>query len=162
MKRNKVILVIVGIVLASQLYRPARTNPTVQPQNELSSHTQMPAEVSQILNRSCSDCHSNKTTWPWYSKVAPVSWVVADDVVEGRRHMNLSEWGSYPLKRQLKKIEDICDEVKDGGMPLKSYTWIHKGTALSQPERDTVCKWSQAEHSRLAATQSQAAATDGK
>jgi heme-binding protein len=152
MKSGRLIVLIIVIILGIQLYHPAKTNPTSNASASLLSRAQMPADVHAALQRACADCHSNATVWPWYAKVAPISWVVIDDVNEGRRHFNMSEWGNTSAEHQAKKLDDICDEVKDGGMPLKSYTWIHRGTELSPAERASVCAWTQAERQRVAAT----------
>ena len=149
MRPGRIILIVFVVLVAIQLYRPAKTNPAVDPTKTLHANTQMPPDVAQAMEHSCTDCHTNQTVWPKYSYVAPVSWLVTDDVNEGRRHVNFSEWGTYSAQRQQAKLEDICNEVKDGGMPLKQYTWMHKGTALSQPQRDAICAWTKAEQQRV-------------
>jgi hypothetical protein len=151
MKVSRIALIVVVMAAAIQLYRPAKTNPVVDPTKTLQAHTRMPPDVAQAIDRSCTDCHTNKTVWPKYSHIAPVSWLVTDDVNEGRRHMNFSEWGTYSAERRQRELGQICDEIKDGGMPLKQYTWMHKGTALDQPQRDAICAWTQAEQQRITA-----------
>jgi Haem-binding domain len=149
-RRNKVLLALVGIVLGIQLIRPAKTNPSIDPQRELAAHAQMPPQVADALQRGCNDCHSYRTTWPWYSNVAPFSWVITDDVNQGRRHVNFSDWAQYDPKRADRKLDQICEEVKDGGMPLTSYKWVHPGARLTGHERAEICRWVGAERQRLA------------
>src|SRR2546430_1132535 len=108
------VIVLVVAFIAVQFRRPARTNPPVDESQTIFARTQMTPQVATIFNRSCVDCHSNKTVWPWYSHVAPVSWLLADDVDTGRRMMNLSEWARLDQDRQGKKLRQICDEVSDG------------------------------------------------
>ena len=151
MRQGRLALLIVAIVLLIQLYRPAKTNPPADPSKSLFAIPQMPHDVAQSLEHSCSDCHTDNTTWPKYSYVAPISWLVVDDVNEGRRHLNFDEWGLYSVQKQQAKLNDICDEVRDGGMPLRQYTWLHHGTALDQRQRDAVCTWARAEQQRIAA-----------
>ena len=151
MRKGRLAVLIVAIVLLIQLYRPAKTNPPSDPTKSLFATPQMPNEVAQNLERSCADCHTNGTAWPKYSYVAPVSWLVVDDVNEGRRHVNFSDWGMYSPERQQEKLTDICNEVKDGGMPLRQYTWMHKGTALDQQQRDAICAWTKTEQQRITA-----------
>ena len=151
MRAKKAIFIILAILAAIQLYRPAKTNPPADATKTLQANTQMPADVAQTLDRSCSDCHTYRTVWPKYSYVAPVSWMITDDVNEGRRHVNFSDWVSYSIDRQQSKLSDICDEVQGGGMPLRQYTWMHQGTALNQPQRDAVCAWTKAEQQRITA-----------
>jgi hypothetical protein len=144
------ILLIVAIVLVGiQLYRPARTNPPEDPAHTLKAAAQLPPEVGQILDHSCGDCHTYKTVWPWYSQVAPLSWFVISDVKGGRNHLNLSDWSTYPVEKQQRRLGDICDEVNLGDMPLKQYTWMHAGTTLTDAQKQAVCAWTKAEQQRI-------------
>jgi len=147
--RLRIILIVVAVLLLIQLYRPAKTNPPVDNTKTIAANTQIPPDVAHILDHSCADCHTNNTTWPKYSYVAPVSWLIVDDVNEGRRHVNFSEWASYSPQKQQGKLSDICDEVKDGGMPLRQYAWMHSGVALDPQQRDAVCAWTRAEQVRV-------------
>jgi hypothetical protein len=151
MRAAKIVGSLLVVLLAIQLYRPAKTNPQEDPTKTFSAHTSMTPEVAHIFNTSCRDCHTYNTVWPKYSYVAPVSWLVTDDVNEGRRHLNLSDWSSYAVTRQQAKLESICDEISDGGMPLRQYTWLHPGTTLNQQQRQTICAWTEAEQQRIAA-----------
>ncbi len=144
-------LVAIVVLLGLQFVRPARTNPAVDPSQTIQACLQVTPQVAAILDRSCQDCHGNSTRWPWYSNVAPVSWTVVDHVNEGRRNLNLSEWGNYDKRRAQKKLEQMCDEVKDGAMPIESYTWIHRSAKLSPEDVKTICSWTEAEQTRLAA-----------
>jgi Haem-binding domain len=149
MKLSRIVLIVIVIVVAIQLYRPGRNNPAENPAHNLKAVAQVPPEVDQILARSCNDCHSYNTTWPWYSRVAPVSWLVTSDVNDGRRHLNLSEWTALNPERQQRKLTQICTEVDEGEMPLKQYTWIHKETPLNRQQRDLVCNWTKEEQKRI-------------
>lgn len=151
MKLSRLLLIIALILLGIQLYRPARTNPPENPLHNVRSAVQVPPNVDQILTRSCNDCHSYNTTWPWYSKVAPASWLVISDVDDGRRHLNFSEWATYNPERQQRKLSQICSEVDEGGMPLRQYTWIHKDSPLSREQRDAICNWTKEEQARITA-----------
>ncbi|HMG74331.1 MAG TPA: heme-binding domain-containing protein, partial [Pyrinomonadaceae bacterium] len=112
---------LICLFILIQLKRPARTNPAVDESQTIEARAQMPPQAKDILDRSCRDCHSNKTEWPWYTNVAPVSWWITDHVNEGRQNLNLSEWGKLDKDRQDRKLRQICDEVEGGGMPLSSY-----------------------------------------
>jgi hypothetical protein len=144
-------LVIVLLFVVAQFKRPARTNPTVDESQTIFARTQMTPEVAAIVSRSCADCHSNKTVWPWYTNVAPVSWFIVNHVNEGRGNMNLSEWARLDPDRQDKKLRQICDEVSDGGMPLSTYTPLHPGSKLSPADVKALCDWTEAERARLSA-----------
>ncbi len=99
--------------------------------------------MSDIINRSCADCHSNRTVWPWYSSVAPVSWLVVHDVNEGRGELNFSEWGTYTARRRDRKLTEICNEVREGDMPGAAYALMHPQAKLSPADVNTLCEWTQ-------------------
>jgi hypothetical protein len=146
-----VAMVLALAAVGIQFVRPARTNPPLEPAQTLEAHTQMTPEVSKIFERSCNDCHSNRTTWPWYTNVAPVSWWTIDHVTHGRSHLNYSEWGKLERPDQEKSLQEICDEVLDGKMPLPSYLPMHSQARLSEQDKKVLCDWTEAERHRLAA-----------
>lgn len=142
----------IGLVIlmgAIQFIRPARSNPASDAAEDLAAHVQVNPHVAGLLQRSCADCHSNKTRWPWYSNVAPVSWFVIDHVNHGRSHLNFSEWGKLSHSEADEMLRDICKEVQSGAMPLTSYTRIHRKAAVSAEERRVICEWTNRERERL-------------
>ncbi len=143
-------VVLIVIFLGIQFIRPARTNPPVDESQTIFARTQMTPQVAAILERSCRDCHSNKTVWPWYTNVAPISWWLSNHVNEGRQNLNLSEWGKLPPDRHDRKLRQICDEVSDGMMPLSSYVPMHPQAKLSAEDKKILCDWTEAERARLA------------
>lgn len=145
-----VIIALVILFVGIQLKRPARTNPASDESQSIEAHTQITPQVKDILDRSCRDCHSNRTEWPWYTNVAPVSWWITDHVAQGRKDLNLSEWGKLDRDRQDKKLRQICDEVEDGAMPLSSYLPMHPKAKLSEQDKKMLCDWITAERERLA------------
>ena len=138
------------LFIFAQFFGPAKTNPPLDQALTLQSNAYLSPQVASILDRSCNDCHSNSTRWPWYSHVAPVSWFVIDHVNEGRRDMNFSEWGRYDERRRAGKLKQICQEVKNDAMPLGSYTPLHRGSKLTPEDVKTLCDWANAERSRIA------------
>ncbi len=138
---RRVVLGLVVLGVAIQLYRPARTNPAADPANTLTATTAVPADVAAVLKRSCYDCHSNETRWPWYSNVAPLSWGVIGHVTEARSHYNFSEWGTYTPAKRATLLENMCGEVREGGMPLLSYLLLHPDARLSDADRKAICDW---------------------
>jgi hypothetical protein len=143
-------VVVVVVLIGLQFVRPARTNPQVDPSQTIHARLQVTPQVAAILDRSCQDCHSNTSRWPWYSNVAPVSWFVIDHVNHGRSHLNISEWGSLDSRQAVKKLEEMCEEVEDGEMPLESYTYIHWSAKISPEDTKTLCEWTAAERARIA------------
>lgn len=123
-----------------QFVRPDRTNPAGHAAASLTART--PSQVTAILDRSCRDCHSNETRWPWYTNVSPMSWLVANHVHQGRGHFNYSEWATYPADEQDKFLGAMCDLIRRGRMPLPSYLLLHRDAALSPADVTTLCTWS--------------------
>ena len=131
--------IIAGIVVI-QFVGPARSNPIAPESQSVGVQLQVPPEASSILERSCTDCHSNNTRWPWYSRVAPVSWFVIDHVNHGRSHLNFSEWGRYTQRERDDLLHSICKEVKYGTMPLQSYLRIHTDAKLNAGDVKILCE----------------------
>ena len=116
---GKAVIGLVVLFVVMQAVIPARTNPSSDPAMSLGAAKPANAALA-VMERSCRDCHSNDTTWPWYSSVAPVSWLVARDVRGGRRHLNMSEFRTYPAEKQQKRLKDACEQVRTGEMPSGS------------------------------------------
>ena len=145
-----VVLLAAGFVII-QFFRMPKTNPAIDPNQTIESHLQVSPQAAAIMDRSCNDCHSNKTRWPWYASVAPVSWFVIGHVDDGRRDMNFSNWGSYDKDKQSRRLRDMCELVQDGEMPLSTYTPLHPGSKLSAEDKKTLCDWANAERARISA-----------
>ncbi len=134
----------VTIVGGIQFIRPDRENPPEDLPVTLTESFPVPGNVKAILERSCMDCHSHRTRWPWYSSVAPASWLVAEDVREGRQHLNFSEWGSYRRARMITALNIMVSVLDNGEMPPSQYLILHPDAALSDADIDTLCAWAEA------------------
>jgi hypothetical protein len=146
----KIVIIVLAVAfVAIQFYRPDQTLPPENPTETLEASTKVPDDVEMILTRSCADCHSNRTSYPWYSNVSPFSWFLANHITEGRRELNLSVWNTYETKKKTRKLGDICDQVEKGEMPLPSYLWIHWDAKLKPGEAKILCEWTDAEANRL-------------
>jgi heme-binding protein len=132
---------VLGLLAVSQLVRPARTNPPIDPQKTLAATAHPPASVVATLDRACGDCHTNHTRWPWYANVAPISWWIIDHVNEGRRRVSFSNWGDYDTPRRLKELDEICRRVERHNMPLESYLLMHHDAELSDQDPQAICDW---------------------
>ncbi|KUO60005.1 hypothetical protein APF79_09540 [bacterium BRH_c32] len=130
-----IFLVLVLAIIGIQFIEVERTNPPV------TDEIKAPADIMEILKKSCYDCHSNETVWPWYSKVAPVSWLVADDVEKGRKHLNFSTFESLDTSVKFKKKDEILEEVQNGEMPLDIYTLMHPTSSLEILQKAKIEKW---------------------
>ena len=112
------------------------------------AHVAVPPPVGATLERACGDCHSHGTRWPWYSRVAPASWLVVEHVDHGRRHLNFSDWQGGGGERARDPLGAICREVSDGRMPLPSYLLLHPQAQLSPGDVEALCSWARASAAR--------------
>lgn len=129
------LLVIILILLAIRLASPSHDNPPV------TAAIDAPAEVVAVFERSCYDCHSNLTEWPWYSHLPPASWVVGNHVVRGREHLNFSTWGTLGEGNRKHLAMEIVEEIESGEMPLSGYIRLHSDAALSPDDVDVLHGW---------------------
>jgi len=129
---------VVWVLVVAQLIRPDRTNPTTDISHTIQAHAGVKREFVAILDRSCGDCHSNATVWPWYTHVAPFSWLMTYAVSEGRKAVNFSEWARYSPQQQRKVLADSCQDVTSGKMP-GLYSVLQPETKLSPRDIDTIC-----------------------
>jgi hypothetical protein len=158
-KLGKALLVLAVLALVgAQLVRPDRTNPPEDPARTLEAALAPPPEVSAILARACADCHSSRTRWPWYTNVAPLSWWIADHIKDGRVEVSFSEWATYSPRKQAHKLEEMCEQVQQGGMPLGSYTLVHRDAKLSPADVKLLCEWTGRMRAKLSGAPSAAPA----
>ena len=138
MKRPKtlIVILILAVIAAIQFWPVERTNPPV------TSDVEAPPETRAVLRTACYDCHSNETRWPWYSRVAPVSWLVAGDVAEGREHLNLSEWPPDAGER-AEAARRMWKNVERGEMPIFIYRMMHGEARLSENQKELIRKWAE-------------------
>lgn len=125
--------------VAIQFIPVKRTNPPEQ------FEVEAPRQVKAILERACYDCHSNRTRWPWYSRVAPVSWLVARDVHRGRREVNFSDWPTFDFEAQDHMMSGIAKQVDRGNMPLPMYVLMHPDARISLEDRRMLLQWARSE-----------------
>jgi len=143
------VIVIVAGVVVIQFFQIDRTNPPIFESETLEAAVSVPADISQIIGRSCNDCHSHKTIYPLYSHLQPSGWFLRDHVDDGRRHLNLSLFNTYDARKKVKKLEEICEQVESKEMPLPSYLWLHGDAVLSQSDAKALCDWANGEIAKL-------------
>jgi hypothetical protein len=140
------VAIVAGFALL-QLTNPPLTNPAVV--GDLMAANPPPSPIAAMLHAACYDCHSSETRWPWYSHIAPISWLIVSDVRDGREHLNLSDWPNDNPVRAAKRLENMSDEIGSGEMPLKKYTKIHADARLTESQRKELTDWLDAEATRL-------------
>jgi hypothetical protein len=131
-------VVFVVVFAAAQLVRPERANPATDVSRTIQAHAGTTSGLVAILDRACRDCHSNATVWPWYTQIAPASWLMAYGVTEGRKAVNFSEWAAYPPEVQRTLLSVSCQDVSDGKMP-GPYTLLHPEMRVSVQDIETIC-----------------------
>ncbi|MBK5279776.1 MAG: heme-binding domain-containing protein [Bacteroidia bacterium] len=140
--KKKIILVVSGLLILIQFVRPDR-NVTNDRTNDISNTYPVSAPLKSILESACNDCHSNKTNYPWYTEVQPIGWWLNYHVTDGKKHLNFSTFNKMPIAVQNHKFEEVIEMVKEGEMPLPSYTWLglHEGANLTDAERKIIIDW---------------------
>ena len=142
MKRvKKILLGALAMFILIQFIQPARNKSKEILSTDVTKTTNVPENVQGILKTACYDCHSNNTNYPWYSKVQPFGWLLARHIKHGKTELNFSEFGSYSQRRQISKLNGIANSLKDGTMPLSSYTMIHKDARLSEEDENLLIEW---------------------
>ena len=137
---KKILIGLLVVFIVAQAFRPSKnlSNDTTK---DISKSYAVPDSVKTILAKACNDCHSNNTRYPWYAEIQPTAWWLGDHIKEGKSKINFNEFSSYRIAKQYKRLEDCMDEVKEGGMPLPSYTWIHKNAVLTDAEKHALLNW---------------------
>jgi hypothetical protein len=143
MKKTRLIILIVILValVTIQFFQPEKNVAKAASTDDIFSQIETDQLVKKDIVDACYDCHSNHTRYPFYSKFAPISWMMNKHIVEGKKQLNFSEWGKYDKRTQLKLIDEICEVVITGEMPLKSYTFMHSSAILNEKEVEGICSW---------------------
>jgi hypothetical protein len=139
---KKILIGLLVVLVALQAFRPEK-NLSGDASKDISTLYPVPQDVQAILDRSCADCHTNKTNYPWYAEIQPVAWWLNDHVVDGKKHFNLNNFGNLRLAIQNHKLEECIEQVKEGEMPLESYTLIHTDAKLSENDKALITNWAQ-------------------
>jgi hypothetical protein len=138
---KKIGIVIVLLFLVAQFFGPEKNEGDLTSIKTFIEETNPPADVKNILETTCYDCHSSKTNYPWYNNITPVNFWLADHVKDGKKHLNFSDWATYSLKKKEHKMDELYEEVEEKKMPLDSYTWTHGDANLTQDQIDAVVAW---------------------
>ena len=138
---KKILLVLLAALLILQLFHPKKNKSEGPQPNYIGNVYDVPDDVKAILSKACNDCHSNNTVYPWYSKVQPVDWWMNRHIVDGKKHLNFDEYSNKTAFSQFHKMEETIEMIKEGEMPLNSYTWIHKDAKLTAEEKAKVIDW---------------------
>lgn len=130
-------------LLVIQFFRPEKNISKGDQPNAIGKLYPVPDDVNIIMKKACNDCHTNNTVYPWYSKIQPVAWWLADHVNEGKKELNFDEYTTRRPRFQYRRMEQTIDLVKKEEMPLPSYTWTHKDAILTPEEKAKLTEWAQ-------------------
>ncbi|NOY53949.1 MAG: heme-binding domain-containing protein [Deltaproteobacteria bacterium] len=136
MRKKKFIHGFLVLFVLIQLIPLKRSNPPIE------TEVAFPRPLAGIFHRACYNCHSNETVWPWYSYLAPISWIIAQDVSEARQKMNFTAWNRLDRQKIVKRIRDIGEAVNNGDMPPWYYRIIHPEARLTKKEKQRIRNWS--------------------
>jgi hypothetical protein len=144
------LLAIFVLIIVAQFFRSEKNLGVTGGPNDLTVKYAVPGPVKDLLQRACYDCHSNRTRYPWYSEIQPVGWWLAQHVSEAKNNLNFSEFGAYPAKRMVTRLEQISEDVSEKAMPLPSYTWAHPDARLTAEEIKLLTDWAESLHDEIA------------
>jgi hypothetical protein len=145
MRKSWLIIIgsIAGLLIIIQFFQPEKNNNIEDPKKDIVFSLDIPKNVKKNLVNACYDCHSDRTVYPRYSRVAPISWMINKHIRDGKKHLNFSTWSDYDKRKQLKLLTEICDEITLGDMPLKGYVFMHSKAVLNEKDIADICAWTE-------------------
>ncbi|KJD33276.1 cytochrome C [Tamlana sedimentorum] len=138
---KKIFYLIVIALIVAQFFQPEKNEGSLASVEPFYNETKPSEEVKTILKTACFDCHSDTTNYPWYSKITPVNYWLAEHIEDGKKHLNFSNWVGNSVKRKDHKMDELIEEIEEHKMPLESYTLIHKDAKLSESQIEAVTTW---------------------
>jgi len=136
-------------LIVIQFFHPERNLGVRGGPNDIAAHYAVPQDVQAVLVNACYNCHSNHTDYPWYADIQPIGWWLNHHVREAKGALNFSEFGTYRAKRAARKFDAIIDQVEQGDMPLRSYTWTHAEARLTGAQKALITGWAQTLHNKI-------------
>lgn len=137
----RILIIFIAFLILIQFFPPEKSVPATDPSADFVVVTNPRRKVTAMLHSSCFDCHSYKTSYPWYSDIAPVSWFLQSHIREGRENLNFSVYGTYPREKRYQLLSEMKEVIEKKEMPLRSYTLMHKNARLNDGMRETLIKW---------------------
>ncbi len=142
---KRILLITTGFIILAfiviQFFQPEKNLSEPTTDDFFMQITDMPDSIKINIENACYDCHSNKTKYPFYAKIAPLSWYINKHVVEGKEELNFSEWGTFSKREKISALVDICEVLDKGSMPLKEYIKLHREASLSEKQVTDICNW---------------------
>lgn len=141
---KKILILLLVALVVIQFLHPKRNKASGDQPNYIGNVYTVPEDVKSILAKSCNDCHSNNTRYPWYANVQPVDWWLTNHINDGKKELNFDLYTAKSLRYQYRKMEELVEQVKEGKMPLNSYLWMHKDAKLTDEEKNKLINWADA------------------
>jgi len=142
MKFLKKIVPFLLVVFVGIQFIPTKRNQSTEVlESDFSKTFTVPANIQNMFEKSCYDCHSNNTNYPWYNKIQPISWLLENHIKEGKKEFNFSEFGAYSKRKQKNKLKSLASQIRDNEMPMQSYTLIHSDAKLSDSDKEQIIVW---------------------
>lgn len=138
---KKILLILLVLFVIAQFFGPEKNQGDLASVQPFLDETNPPETVKAILNESCYDCHSDVTRYPWYNKITPVNYWLAEHVNDGKKHFNFSNWVGNSTKRKDNKMEELIEMVEEKEMPLESYIVVHQEAKLSDDQIKAIVDW---------------------
>lgn len=139
--KHKILIGLLVLIILIQFIRPERNIENNPSRYDIFHKSGQPTEVVAMVQSACYDCHSNRTAYPWYGSVAPVSWLLANHVKEGKSHLNFSDWKLLESEKQRHALDEIIEVLEKQEMPPKPYQWLHSEADLDQAQMLLIIKW---------------------
>ncbi|WP_350285488.1 heme-binding domain-containing protein [uncultured Croceitalea sp.] len=153
---KKILVALLVVFIGMQFFGPDRNvTDATDYVAAFEADTQPSAEVKVLLQNTCYDCHSNNTEYPWYSNISPVSYWIDEHIEHGKEELNFSDWANYSDKKKDHKLEELVEEVEEGEMPLKEYTWIHSEAHFTNEQKELLINWAKEARTRYQVVQTQ-------
>jgi hypothetical protein len=149
---KRILIALFGVFVAAQFIRPEKNQSEHPSPTDISRSFAIPQEVQADLHNACYNCHSNTTRYPWYAEIQPLGWWLNTHIQQGKKELNLSEFGGYRLRRQYIKLQQMGEMVEEGEMPLPSYTMVHEEARLSEEQRHRLVAWTNAARDSMKVT----------
>lgn len=140
---KKILLFLLFALVVIQFIHPEKNKAEGSQANHIGNVFPVPEKVKGILAKACNDCHSSNTSYPWYTHIQPVHWWMNNHIQEGKKELNFDDYKGRSLRYQYHKMEEVVEQVKEGEMPLDSYTWMHKDAKLTEVEKQELINWAE-------------------
>ena len=140
-RARKILLVISAVFIVIQFIAPVHNKDGRVLETNISKIFNISDSVQAVLKKTCYDCHSNNTSYPWYSNIQPMAWIMARHIKNGKEKLNFSGFGSSSNRKQISKLKGIINQIKDDEMPLSSYKVMHKNARLSKEDKNLIMNW---------------------